>query len=79
MPPLELFRSPPLHYRMRCEFRVWHDGDDFGYVMFSLNNSEDFLEQGATDGEKGSDGGAEEKKTEARDPSSPLLHHSISC
>ncbi|MDI8954252.1 hypothetical protein MJO10_29165, partial [Salmonella enterica subsp. enterica serovar Anatum] len=23
----EVFRSPVSHYRMRAEFRLWHDGD----------------------------------------------------
>ena len=34
MPPLSVYASPPLHYRMRAEFRVWHDGDDLYYIMF---------------------------------------------
>ncbi|MBY5993993.1 tRNA (uridine(54)-C5)-methyltransferase TrmA [Ferrimonas balearica] len=33
-PELEVFRSEPAHYRMRAEFRVWHDGDDLDYIMF---------------------------------------------
>lgn len=33
-PPLETFASPSLYYRMRAEFRVWHDGDDLYHVMF---------------------------------------------
>jgi len=33
-PALECFASPKLHYRMRAEFRVWHDGDDLYYIMF---------------------------------------------
>ncbi|WP_372882225.1 tRNA (uridine(54)-C5)-methyltransferase TrmA [Psychromonas sp.] len=33
-PSLECFASPKLHYRMRAEFRVWHDGDDLYYIMF---------------------------------------------
>ncbi|RCU51153.1 tRNA (uridine(54)-C5)-methyltransferase TrmA [Corallincola luteus] len=33
-PTLELFASAPSHYRMRAEFRVWHDGDDLDYIMF---------------------------------------------
>ena len=33
-PSLEVFASAPNHYRMRAEFRVWHDGDDLYYVMF---------------------------------------------
>lgn len=26
--------SPPLAYRLRAEFRMWHDGDDLFYAMF---------------------------------------------
>lgn len=32
--PLEIFPSPPLHYRMRAEFRFWHDEDGCFYAMF---------------------------------------------
>lgn len=31
---IEVFASPPAHYRMRSEFRVWHDGLDLYYYMF---------------------------------------------
>lgn len=36
---VEVFASPPEHFRMRCEFRVWHTEGDAGrpllqYVMF---------------------------------------------
>ncbi|MDO5102488.1 MAG: tRNA (uridine(54)-C5)-methyltransferase TrmA [Lautropia sp.] len=34
MPALEVFDSPPEHYRMRAEFRVWHEGDEMFYAMF---------------------------------------------
>lgn len=34
LPEIELHRSPDTHYRMRAEFRVWHEGDDLYYVMF---------------------------------------------
>ncbi|WP_151671742.1 tRNA (uridine(54)-C5)-methyltransferase TrmA [Nitrincola schmidtii] len=34
LPEIDLFPSPPEHYRMRAEFRTWHDGDDLNYVMF---------------------------------------------
>ncbi|WP_394148347.1 tRNA (uridine(54)-C5)-methyltransferase TrmA [Shewanella atlantica] len=39
-PKLEVFSSEPAHYRMRAEFRIWHDGDDMYYYMFdkSLNS-----------------------------------------
>ena len=34
MPQLEVLDSPPLNYRMRAEFRVWHDDEDLYYIMF---------------------------------------------
>ena len=34
-PPPRIFSSKPSAFRMRAEFRVWHDGDDLNYVMFS--------------------------------------------
>ncbi|WP_040976881.1 tRNA (uridine(54)-C5)-methyltransferase TrmA [Necropsobacter massiliensis] len=33
-PEIEVFDSPPQHYRMRAEFRVWHDNDDLYHIMF---------------------------------------------
>lgn len=33
-PAPEVFPSPSQHYRMRAEFRVWHEGDDLYYIMF---------------------------------------------
>ncbi|CAM3151793.1 tRNA (uridine(54)-C5)-methyltransferase TrmA [Moritella viscosa] len=33
-PELEVFDSPAENYRLRAEFRVWHDGDDLDYIMF---------------------------------------------
>ncbi|UOP05084.1 tRNA (uridine(54)-C5)-methyltransferase TrmA [Conchiformibius kuhniae] len=33
-PAPEVFASPPQHYRMRAEFRIWHDGDEICYAMF---------------------------------------------
>ena len=33
-PALEVFDSAPLNYRMRAEFKIWHDGNDSYYVMF---------------------------------------------
>ncbi|GGF58677.1 tRNA (uridine(54)-C5)-methyltransferase TrmA [Alteromonas lipolytica] len=32
---MDVYRSPVEHYRMRAEFRVWHDGDDLYYIMFN--------------------------------------------
>lgn len=31
---LRVFESDLTHYRMRAEFRVWHDGDDLYHIMF---------------------------------------------
>ncbi|MFC3282448.1 tRNA (uridine(54)-C5)-methyltransferase TrmA [Litchfieldella rifensis] len=36
-PPLEVHASPASHYRMRCEFRIWHEGDDLFYAMFEVD------------------------------------------
>ncbi|MGO2383288.1 MAG: tRNA (uridine(54)-C5)-methyltransferase TrmA, partial [Halomonas sp.] len=36
-PALEVFASPPSHYRQRCEFRIWHEGDDLYYAMFEVD------------------------------------------
>ena len=33
-PAAEVFPSAPTAYRMRAEFRMWHDGDNLDYVMF---------------------------------------------
>ena len=33
-PTLEVFDSAPLNYRMRAEFKIWHDDQDSHYVMF---------------------------------------------
>ncbi|MGB1237561.1 MAG: tRNA (uridine(54)-C5)-methyltransferase TrmA [Pseudomonadales bacterium] len=35
IPSIEVFESPKTAYRMRVEFRVWHEGDDIDYVMFT--------------------------------------------
>jgi tRNA (uracil-5-)-methyltransferase len=42
MPDLEVFESPPEHYRMRAEFRVWHDDDDLYYIMFDSETKEPY-------------------------------------
>ncbi len=34
VPSPEVFSSEHTGYRLRAEFRVWHDGDDLNYVMF---------------------------------------------
>ncbi|PLK59248.1 tRNA (uridine(54)-C5)-methyltransferase TrmA [Candidatus Palibaumannia cicadellinicola] len=33
-PNIRIFRSQPIHYRMRAEFRVWHDDDNLYHIMF---------------------------------------------
>ncbi len=33
-PPLQVFPSPVQHYRMRAEFRIWHEQGDFYHIMF---------------------------------------------
>ncbi|CUA85347.1 tRNA (uridine(54)-C5)-methyltransferase TrmA [Pseudidiomarina woesei] len=37
---LAVFASPEEFYRMRAEFRVWHDGDDLYYIMFDPETRE---------------------------------------
>lgn len=39
-PALEVHDSPPSHYRQRCEFRLWHEGDDVFYAMFEVEAGE---------------------------------------
>jgi len=34
-PALELFESSPSYYRMRAEFRFWHEGDKSYFAMFN--------------------------------------------
>jgi tRNA (uracil-5-)-methyltransferase len=42
MPKLEVFESPKLNYRMRAEFRVWHEGDDLYHIMFDQDTKEKY-------------------------------------
>ncbi len=39
-PDLEVYESKTLHYRMRAEFRVWHEGDDIYFYMFDTETKE---------------------------------------
>ena len=41
-PELELFRSRPEHYRMRAEFRVWHEESHSYYRMFDSETKAPF-------------------------------------
>ena len=38
IPEPEVFQSAPEHYRLRAEFRIWHQGDDLNYAMFDPEN-----------------------------------------
>jgi tRNA (uracil-5-)-methyltransferase len=31
---LQVHKSPPENYRCRCEFSIWHEGDESNYVMY---------------------------------------------
>jgi tRNA (uracil-5-)-methyltransferase len=42
VPELEVFESPEQHYRMRAEFRVWHEGEDLYYIMFDQETREKY-------------------------------------
>ncbi|NAX39385.1 tRNA (uridine(54)-C5)-methyltransferase TrmA, partial [Vibrio sp. V26_P1S5P106] len=42
VPELEVFESPQQHYRMRAEFRVWHEGDEMYYIMFNPTTREKY-------------------------------------
>ncbi|UNH27187.1 tRNA (uridine(54)-C5)-methyltransferase TrmA [Moellerella wisconsensis] len=33
-PEPDVYRSPESHYRMRAEFRLWHENDDVFHIMF---------------------------------------------
>lgn len=33
-PALHIYRSPKIHYRMRAEFRIWHDDQNITHCMF---------------------------------------------
>lgn len=42
VPELEVFPSPAENYRMRAEFRVWHEGEEMYYVMFDQATREKY-------------------------------------
>ncbi|WPC73995.1 tRNA (uridine(54)-C5)-methyltransferase TrmA [Vibrio porteresiae] len=42
VPELEVFESPSQFYRMRAEFRVWHEGEDLYYIMFNQETREKY-------------------------------------
>ena len=45
IPELEVFRSQPEHYRMRAEFRIWHEGEHSFYRMFDPETRQPFSVQ----------------------------------
>ena len=42
VPSLSVYPSKPENYRMRAEFRVWHDGDDLYHIMFDQGSKEKY-------------------------------------
>ena len=42
VPKAQTFPSASLNYRLRAEFRVWHEGDDLYYIMFNSVTKEKF-------------------------------------
>ena len=42
IPAIDVYTSEPINYRMRAEFRVWHDGDDLNYIMFNQATKEKY-------------------------------------
>ena len=39
-PEPDVFPSAPEHFRMRAEFRIWHEGDQSHYIMFNQQTRE---------------------------------------
>jgi tRNA (uracil-5-)-methyltransferase len=42
LPEAKVYTSEPVNYRLRAEFRVWHDGDDFYFIMFDQQTKQKF-------------------------------------
>jgi len=42
IPETEVFQSPIEEFRMRAEFRIWHEGDDSFYAMHHPETKEIF-------------------------------------
>ena len=40
VPKADIFSSPVKHYRMRAEFRIWHEGDDLYHIMFDAQTKQ---------------------------------------
>ncbi|MFC0180644.1 tRNA (uridine(54)-C5)-methyltransferase TrmA [Thorsellia kenyensis] len=39
-PQIKVYESPKQNYRMRAEFRIWHEGDDLYHIMYDKNTRE---------------------------------------
>lgn len=42
-PAPDVFASSPSHYRMRAEFRIWHEGDTLFYAMFNQQTKQRYF------------------------------------
>lgn len=42
IPEIQVFASEPEYFRMRAEFRIWHEGDDCCYAMFERGQKASF-------------------------------------
>ncbi|MGL1958186.1 MAG: tRNA (uridine(54)-C5)-methyltransferase TrmA [Colwellia sp.] len=42
LPSAEVYSSAPLNYRLRAEFRVWHQENDLYYIMFNSETKEKY-------------------------------------
>ncbi|MDT0596514.1 tRNA (uridine(54)-C5)-methyltransferase TrmA [Glaciecola petra] len=40
--PITTYASSPQHYRMRAEFRIWHEGTDTFHIMFNQQTKEKY-------------------------------------
>ena len=41
-PEISVYSSPTKHYRMRAEFRVWHQDDDLYHIMFDQQSKQKY-------------------------------------
>ncbi|MBW8191273.1 tRNA (uridine(54)-C5)-methyltransferase TrmA [Neiella marina] len=40
--PMAVFESPAQYYRMRAEFRVWHEGEELYHIMFDQQSKQKY-------------------------------------
>ena len=43
MPEIKVFASSPMHYRVRAEFRIWHQGDELNHIMFDSETKQKYI------------------------------------